>query len=216
MFEGRRNASAAQARAETIEAFRTASTSIISDNLGRLPGAVGLRPFHKTGGVMVGTALTVHTRPGDNLAIHQALELLRPGDVLVVDGGGETNRALFGEIMITIARSRKAAGVVIDGAVRDSAAIAQSEFPCFAKAAIHRGPYKDGPGEINVPVAVGGMVVEPGDIVVGDEDGVVAFPQSAAEDLVEAVRAQTAREAEILQTIREGRYKGAYGAPKGG
>lgn len=216
MFEVRRNASAAQATAEMIEAFRAASTSIISDNLARLPGAVGLRPFHKTGTTMVGTALTVRTRPGDNLVIHQALELVRPGDVIVVDGGGETNRALFGEIMITIAQSRKAAGVVIDGAVRDVGAIGASEFPCFARAAIHRGPYKDGPGEINVPIAVGGMVVEPGDIVVGDEDGVVAFPQAWAEDLLQAVRAQTIREAEILHTIREGRYQGAYGAAKAG
>ena len=164
---------------------------------------------------MVGTALTVRTAPGDNLAIHQALELVRPGDVIVVDGGGDVSRALVGEIMVTVAQHRKAAGYVIDGAVRDAGALARGAFPCFARGAIHRGPYKNGPGEINVPVTVGGLVIEPGDIVVGAEDGVVAFPQAIAAELLEAVRAQEAREAETLLSIREGRYKGSYGKPAG-
>jgi RraA family protein len=211
MIGSRRNPSAAQADAVLIAAFKTAATAVISDNLSRLPGANGLRPFHR-GGVMVGTALTVRTHAGDNLAIHQALELVRPGDVLVVDGGGDTSRALIGEIMATIAATRGAAGVVIDGAVRDAGALAKSDFPCFARAAIHRGPYKNGPGEINVAVSIGGMIVEPGDIVVGDDDGVVAFPQAIAPDLLKAVRAQETREAEILQSIREGTYTGAYGS----
>ena len=203
---------AAQANPTVIEGFISAATAVISDNLDRLPGAVGIRPFHK-GSVLAGTALTVRTCPGDNLVIHEALELIRPGDVLVVDGGGDTSRALLGEIMLTIAQSRGAAGVVIDGAIRDVGVISQSTFPCFAKAAIHKGPYKNGPGEINVPVTVGGMVVEPGDIVVGDDDGIVAFSQAIADDLLKAVRAQEIREAEILLSIREGRYTGAYAKP---
>jgi regulator of RNase E activity RraA len=112
--------------------------------------------------------------------------------------------------MIAIARKRGAAGFVIDGAVRDAGSIAQADFPCFARGAIHKGPYKSGPGEINVSVSIGGLVVSPGDIVVGDEDGVVAFPQADAEELLRAVRAQEAREADILATIHEGRYRGAY------
>lgn len=195
---------------ELIEAFRGASTSIISDNLARLPGAVGLRPFHN-GGPLVGVAVTVRTRPGDNLAIHMALELVGPGDVIVVDGGGDESRALVGEIMLNIAKYRGAAGYVIDGAVRDAGALAESDFPIYARAAIHRGPYKSGPGEINVPVSIGGSVITPGDIVVGDEDGVVAFPQAIAPSLLEAVRAQIKREADILLSIREGRYQGSYG-----
>lgn len=198
---------------DLIEGFKTAATSMISDNLDRLPGAVGLRPFHRNG-AMVGTALTVRTRAGDNLAIHQALELVRPGDVLVVDGAGDISRALIGEIMAAVASSRGAAGVVIDGAVRDVAAIRKGDFPCFARAAIHLGPYKNGPGEINIPVTIGGMVVAPGDVVVGDEDGVVAFPQAVAQELLQAVRAQADREAEMLLSIREGRYQSAYVAPK--
>jgi RraA family protein len=193
-----------------LEAFRNASTSIISDNLERLPGAVGLRPFHR-GGALVGVAFTVRTRPGDNLAIHKALELVGPGDVIVVDGGGDESRALVGEIMLNIAKYRGAAGYVIDGAIRDAGALAASDFPVFARAAIHRGPYKSGPGDINVPVSIGGMVVAPGDIIVGDEDGVVAFSQAIAPSLLEAVKAQIAREEETLVAIREGRYQGSYG-----
>ncbi|HEY1474279.1 MAG TPA: RraA family protein [Pseudolabrys sp.] len=195
---------------DLVEAFRSAPTSIISDNLDRLPGAVGLRPFHRSGR-LVGAAFTVRTRPGDNLAVHRALELVGPGDVIVVDGGGDETRALVGEIMKTIAEHRGAAGYVIDGAVRDVAAFAESDFPCFARAAIHRGPYKSGPGAINVPVSIGGSVIAPGDIVVGDEDGVVSFPQAIAASLLDAVKAQIAREADTLTAIRAGRYQGSYG-----
>jgi regulator of RNase E activity RraA len=100
---------------------------------------------------------------------------------------------------------------VIDGAIRDAAALAESDFPVFARAAIHRGPYKSGPGEINVPVSIGGSVIAPGDIVVGDDDGVVAFSQAVAPALLDAVNAQIKREADTLVAIREGRYQGSYG-----
>jgi RraA family protein len=195
--------------ANLIEGFRNAPTAVISDNLARLPGSVGLRPFHRSG-KLVGTAFTVRTRPGDNLAIHRALELVGPGDVIVVDGGGDETRALVGEIMKTIAEWRKAEGYVIDGAIRDVAAFAASDFPCYARAVSHRGPYKNGPGELNVPVSVGGCVISPGDFVVGDEDGVVSFPAALAANLLEAVHAQIAREEEMMRTIREGRYDGTY------
>jgi len=195
---------------ELIAAFKEAPTSIISDNLARLPGAVGLRPFHKDS-ALCGVAFTVKTRPGDNLAIHKALELVGPGDVIVVDGGGDETRALVGEIMKTIAQWRGAEGYVIDGAIRDAGALAVDTFPMFARAAIHRGPYKSGPGEINVPVSIGGLVIQPGDIVVGDADGVVSFPQSIAAGLLEKVKAQIKYEADTMTAIREGRYKGSYG-----
>ncbi|MDQ0137638.1 RraA family protein [Neorhizobium galegae] len=205
--------SAPRADAELISAYAKSSTAIISDNLARLPGVIGVRPFHKVNGTMAGTALTVRVAAGDNLLIHKALDLVRPGDVVVVDGDGETNRALIGEIMATIAQTRGAAGMVIDGAIRDAGALAKSEFPVFARAAIHRGPYKNGPGEINVPVAIGGFVIEPGDIVVGDEDGIVAFPQAVAVELLKAVHAQEQKEEDILRSIRQGTYTGAYGTP---
>lgn len=210
MIAVRRNPSAPQADQDLIDSFRSAATATISDNISRLAGAVGLRPFHR-GGSLVGTAVTVLTAAGDNAVIHEVLEMVRPGDVLMIDGGGAMDRALVGEIIVSIAANRGAAGIVLDGAIRDVAVISAGDFPCFARGVNHRGPYKNGPGEINVPVAIGGMVVQPGDIVVGDADGVVAFSPSIARDLLSAVRAQEAREAEIMLSIREGRYAGAYG-----
>ncbi|MBA4221900.1 MAG: methyltransferase [Methylobacterium sp.] len=189
--------------------FTEIATALISDNLERLPGAIGLRPFHN-GRHMVGVALTVRTRPGDNLAIHQVLELVKPGDVIVVDGGGAVDRALVGEIMVAIAAKRGARGFVLDGAIRDAAALGIGDFPVFARAAIHRGPYKSGPGEINLPVSIGGQVIFPGDIVVGDADGVVGFAPAQAEALLVAARAQAAKEAEMMRSIAAGTYKGAY------
>ncbi|WP_437204006.1 RraA family protein [Planctomicrobium sp. SH664] len=198
---------------EILDGFRRTATPLISDNLDRVPGALGIRPFHNCTKPMVGRALTVKTQGGDNLFIHKALQLVKPGDVIVVDGGGAVHRALIGEIMVAIAASRGAAGFVLDGAIRDSVAIADSDFPCFARTVIHLGPYKNGPGEINVPVSIGGMVVNPGDIVVGDADGVVAFSPVKARDLLAAVHAQEVREAEILLSIRENRYTDVYSKP---
>jgi len=195
--------------AALIDRFRDAPSAVISDNLDRLPGSIGLRPFHRSG-KLVGPAFTVRTRPGDNLAIHRALEMVGPGDVIVVDGGGDETRALIGEIMKEIAEWRKAEGFVIDGAIRDVTAFAASDFPCYARAVIHRGPYKNGPGEINVPVSIGGCVVSPGDIVVGDGDGIVSFPAEIAATLLSAVQAQLAREEQMIKTIRDGRYEGTY------
>lgn len=195
---------------DLVAAFKRSSTAIISDNLDRLPGAIGIRPFHQVTAVMAGPALTVRVAAGDNLAIHQALDLVKPGDVIVVDGDGDVSRALVGEIMMTIAQMRGAAGFVVDGAIRDLNAFMAADFPCFARAAIHRGPFKNGPGDINTKVSIGGLIVEPGDIVVGDDDGVVAFPQTIAAELLKAVHAQEAREAAILRSIRDGSYSGAY------
>ena len=196
---------------EALSALKDVPVAVISDNLDRLPGAVGLRAYHRSG-AMLGVALTVKTRAGDNLAIHQALEKIQPGDVLVVDGGGDVSRALVGEIMKAIAESKGCAGFVIDAAIRDVGAFASSDFPCFARGVNHRGPYKSGPGEINVPVSIGGSVISPGDVVVGDEDGVVAFSPAKLATLIPAVKAQLAREEATMEAIRNGTYRGEYGA----
>lgn len=195
--------------AEIIEAFRDIPTSLISDCLDRLPGSIGLQRLYE-GPRMVGVALTVRTRPGDNLALHQALETARPGQILVVDGGGDTSRALVGEIMKEIAERRGMVGFVIDGAIRDMDAFIGSPFGCFARASIHRGPYKNGPGRIDVPVSIGGCVINPGDIVVGDHDGIVSFPPEDAAALLAAARDQGAKEEAIIASIRAGTYSGAY------
>ena len=185
--------------------FRGCATSHISDTLHRLPGTTGLRPMHR-GGPLLGVALTVRVRAGDNLFVHKALQRVRPGHVLVIDGDGDTRRALVGEIMKRVAQSRGCAGFVVDGTVRDLDAFAADDFPCFARAVTHRGPYKNGPGEIDVPVAIDGLIVHPGDIVVGDGDGVVVVPPARAESVAAAAHALAAKEAAVMQTIADGSY----------
>jgi RraA family protein len=187
----------------TLDLLRGIPTPIISDNMARMFAVgPGLRPFHR-GGFMIGSALTVRTRPGDNLMVHKAIDLAQPGDVIVVDAGGELTNAIVGEIMTTLAQTRGVAGMVIDGSVRDLDAIAASDFPVYARGITHRGPYKDGPGEINVVVNVGGQTIAPGDIVVGDADGVLAVPRSEAAHVADLARAQMDREAGILNAIRD-------------
>jgi RraA family protein len=199
----------ALAPAPLVEAFRHVVTPHLSDNLARLSGIVGLQRFH-AGRKLVGTAITVKTRPGDNLAVYKALMEMQPGHVLVVDGAGDVTNALVGELILQYARQRGCAGFVIDGAIRDSAAFRQADFPCYARGVSHRGPYKYGPGVVNVPVTVGGQVVHPGDIVVGDEDGVVTFPPADADRLLEAAACSAAKEAAIQEEIANGRVEQSW------
>lgn len=210
MLIGHRNLpSAPPVPADMVEAYRSCAVANISDNMNRFHGTRALRPYHGTA-KLVGTAVTVKTRPGDNFMLHKAYEILRPGDVLVVDGGGDLIQALVGEIMMSRAKQMGVAGFVIDGAIRDVGSFAIAEFPCFARGVTHRGPYKSGPGEMNVPVAIDGMVVMPGDLIVGDEDGVLAIPPGDAPELLKLVRAQEAREAGALAAIAEGRFDNSY------
>lgn len=205
--------SAAQASAATLDALRELAVSLLSDNMARVSGTTGLRPFHRPK-PMAGTAVTVRTRAGDNLAIHRAFDYCRPGDVLVIDGAGELTQALMGDIMASFAESLGVQGLVIDGAIRDVGALSQRDFPVYARGVTHRGPYKYGPGEINVPVTVGGMVVHPGDIVVGDEDGVLAIAPEDVEAVIEGARKQAAKEAAALKSIAEGRFDRSWVAPQ--
>jgi RraA family protein len=190
--------------AALLERFKEAASPLISDNMNRLQGCeAGLRPYH-AGGVMIGAAFTVRTRSGDNLMVHKAIDLAEPGDVIVVDAGGDTTQAIIGEIMLRLARKKGLAGFVIDGAIRDSQAFRTLNFPCFAKGVTHRGPFKEGPGEINVPVSIGGMVVHPGDIVFGDDDGLVAIPLDHADEIMDRVAEQLGRERQTMQSIEDG------------
>lgn len=195
---------------ELLVGFKGKATSDVSDVMGRFQGGSGLRPYHQ-GVSLLGTAVTIQTTPGDNLAIHAALKQIRPGDVLVVDGGGLLDRALVGDILKEIAVQAGAAGFVIYGAIRDVAAYVEDEFPCYALGVCPRGPHKFGPGKINVDIALGETVVRPGDIVLGDRDGVVFIPQAQALEVAEQVRQHEQREQEIIQSIRAGTYTGAYG-----
>ena len=176
----------------------------VSDCMSRMTaGGARLRPMH-AGARMAGPALTIKTRPGDNLMIHKALMLAQPGDVIVVDAGGDLTNALIGEIMVGDAIGQQLGGYVINGAIRDSVEIAAMNFPVFAAGVTHRGPYKDGPGEINVPIAMDGMVIEPGDLMIGDGDGVLCVPYADAAALLEAARQKQVMEAKMVADIRAG------------
>ncbi|OZI52443.1 RraA family protein [Bordetella genomosp. 4] len=189
-----------------LAGFATVGSAQISDCMNRLYGVTGLRPLHAQARRIVGRALTVKARPGDNLMIHKAISLAEAGEVIVVDGGGDTNNALVGELMMMDARMRGVVGFVIDGAVRDADVFAQEDFGCFARGVTHRGPYKEGPGEINVPVSVGGQVVFPGDVVVGDADGVVVIPAGHAEAVLALALKKEADEAAIKEKLNAGTY----------
>jgi RraA family protein len=191
--------------ARIITALRKTATAHLSDNMNRLH-AIGpeLFPCH-SGGRMVGTALTVKVSPGDNLMVHKAIDICRPGDVIVVDAGGICTQAIIGEIMSAIAERNGAAGMVIDGAIRDADALARSRFPVYARGITHRGPYKNGPGEMNVPVVIGEAVVNPGDILVGDDDGLVAIPQDMIEETLKLAKLQEKKESDMLKAIRGGK-----------
>jgi RraA family protein len=189
---------------DVVKLYADFSSPNISDNMNRINGACAeIRPMHGRE-TLLGSAFTVRTRPGDNLIVHKALDMLEPGDALVVDAGGDTTNAIFGEIMTRIAMRNGATGIVVDGAIRDAATFFEAGFPCFARAATHRGPYKDGPGEINVPITVGGAIVRPGDVVFGDADGVVVVPLEEAEVLAEKVRKIVEKEAAMMREIDEG------------
>ena len=188
-----------------VKALAAMVTAHLSDNMNRMvAGGAALRPIHR-GGKLCGPAFTVKVAPGDNLMVHKAIDTAAPGDVIVVDAGGEVTYAIIGDIMASHAEKRGVAGFVIYGAIRDSSEIGLRRFPVYACGVTHRGPYKNGPGEINTPIALGGMVVHPGDIIVGDADGVVAVPLAYAEEILALARAQLAKETATLKAIAEGK-----------
>ena len=193
-----------------VDSFRTLPVANVSDCMSRMTaGGASLRPFHAKG-VLAGPALTVKARPGDNLLIHKAIHLAEPGDVIVVDGGGDLTNALIGELRVATAIKKGIAGFVLNGAIRDVDAIGAGSFPVYAAGVTHRGPYKDGPGEINVAIALNGMVVEPGDLIVGDADGVLCVPYDAVNEVLDAAKRKGAAEQVTMREIEEGRLDIAW------
>lgn len=172
---------------ELVEKFRGLPTANVCDcmeRLGVMDAAIRLlsRP---TGKSMVGVALTVKARNGDNLMIHEAINLAGPGDVIVVDNEGGRNRSLAGAIMFGFMKYKGVEGIVFDGPVRDYDTVSQMDWYLYATGVTSRGPYKNGPGEVNVPVCCGGVVVHPGDIILGDMDGVLVIPRQEAAAVLE-------------------------------
>ncbi|MBK4783809.1 MAG: RraA family protein [Pantoea sp. Pent] len=195
-------------------AFQAAILADVAGRRGTLHGRVKpLSPQMK----VAGPAITVEVRPGDNLAIHAALAIAQPGDVLVVDGKGDISCALLGEIMATQAEASGIAGIIIDGAVRDADALAQGSYPVFAAGLNPSGPTKSIPGRVNHPVSVAGASIEPGDLVVGDADGVVVIAKQDVERIIDLAAkkldAETRRIAGIKQgDLRPGWLEGALRA----
>ncbi len=183
---------------DIVAAYRTVPVAHVSDSMGRIVGARGLIAYHNDFRLtLCGRAITVRVRPGDNLMIHKAMMVAQPGDVIVIDGGGDLAQGLVGGLMRTTAQARQLAGFVIDGAIRDVAEWAEGGIAMYARGQSHRGPSKDGPGEVNVPIACAGLCVLPGDLILGDADGVVAVPAASAREVLARALAHGRREEEI-------------------
>ena len=183
-----------------IDGFAGIPVANIADNMNRMSCmAAKLRPVNEV--PLLGPAFTVKSRPGDNLLLHKALDLAQPGDIVVVDAQGDLTNSIMGELMALWAEKRGIGGFVIDGAIRDRGALKKMRMPVYAAGVTPAGPYKDGPGEINVPVSCGGVVVHPGDILVGDEDGIVVINPRDAEILLEKSKAKLAAETKIMEDI---------------
>jgi RraA family protein len=192
--------------AEICTAFRALPVANVGDSMQRMFAAgPQLRPIHTRVVNIAGPALTVRVRPGDNLMMHHALDIAEKGDVMVVDAGGDLTTAIMGEIMVAIAMSKGVEAIIINGAIRDRDEIRSMGLPVWAAGVTHRGPYKTGPGEVNTPISLGGMVIAPGDLIIADGDGVLAVPFDETAGLLEAGRAKHAAEQTELAAIAEGR-----------
>jgi regulator of RNase E activity RraA len=189
--------------AELIERFRGMASPNLADAMGRfnfMDPAIQSRSSL----LLCGLAVTVNARPADNLMVHKALQVATPGDIVVVSTGGNTTSAVFGELMCHTATAAGLGGIVVDGAIRDVEGITRLGFPAFSRTVSPGSCDKDGPGEINVPISCGGTVVNPGDIIVGDGDGVVVVPRGDAQVVLDAVAALTDREAKRIAEIKSG------------
>jgi regulator of RNase E activity RraA len=181
--------------------FQPAILADVAGRRGALHGRIqALRPRMK----VAGTAFTVEVRPGDNLMIHAAMSLAKPGDVLVIDGKADLTSALMGTIMMTACKQLGIAGVVVDGAVRDTLEIDEMDFPVFAAGFNPNGPTKNCPGRIGHPVTVGGVTVRPGDFIIGDADGVVVVEREKIESLLPAAEKKVADESARIAAIKRG------------
>lgn len=187
--------------------YQPAIFSDINDRRGALHGRIAaLAPRMK----LAGPAFTVEVRPGDNLMIHAAMSLAKPGDVLVIDGKGDQTAALMGEIMMTACKQLGLAGVVMDGAVRDSLAIEELDFPVFCVGTNPNGPTKQVAGRIGHAISVGGVTVYPGDFIIGDADGIVAIEREKLASLLPLAAHKVEAETKRIAQIKQGNTQAAW------
>lgn len=189
-----------------VESFKGIPTGVVSDAMGRSNSmAAEVKPVW-SGAKLVGPALTVRTFPADNLMIHKAATLAHPGDVLVVNAGGYRDAAVFGDLLAYSCKVHGIAGIVIDGSARDAEGLAAIGFPVFARGVLPMGPFKDSPGSINLPISCGGIAVRPGDIILGDADGVVVIPREHAPEILGKAQAAIAKEQQLRKRIEQGEF----------
>ena len=174
---------------DVIDRLAKLPAANIGDAMDRLGVADSAIQAIWPGARLAGPAFTVWTRPGDNQGIHRALELARPGDVIVVCGGGDESRALLGELIGERAINLGLAGFALDGAARDAEALGEIGMPVFARAITPAGPYKNGPSRLGTPISFGGVPVLPGDVIIGDSDGIVVVPREQAAIVADAAEA---------------------------
>ncbi|UEP52565.1 RraA family protein [Burkholderia ambifaria] len=189
---------------ELVEAAARYQAAILADVAGRRGTLHGrVKPLSPTMKV-AGPAVTVEVRPGDNLAIHAALSIAKPGDVIVVDGKGDLSCALIGEIMATQAKASGIAGIIIDGAVRDAHELARGDYPIFAAGLNPCGPTKSVAGLVNAPISAGDTAISPGDLIVGDADGVVVIPRNDVARIIELAQKKLDTETARIAAIHRG------------
>jgi RraA family protein len=197
---------------ELVHRFGAYGAADVSDMMNRLYTMnTAIKPVTPRELRLIGRACTVKVFPGDNLMVHKSLDLANPGDVLVIDASSSMMTAVIGDLVSTKARHRGIAGVVVDGLVRDlDGILALGDFPVFARGTTPLGPLHRGPGEVNYPVSVGGIVVNPGDVVIGDADGVVVVPQESAESLLQRLEARAPGAAEYQSAVARGDFSNAW------
>lgn len=180
-------------------------SAVVFDSQGRTGAlASNIKPLDRNM-TIAGPAFTCACEPGDNLTLHAALKMARPGDVLVCDAMDATEQGMFGDVMASCGLGRGLAGLVTDGGVRDKLTIIDVGFPIFAGNICMKGTLKEVLGPINEPVTLGGVAVNPGDLIIGDEDGVVVVAAQNAAAVLEASRRRAARESEIVSAFSEGK-----------
>ncbi|MDB5728983.1 MAG: hypothetical protein JWQ00_2188 [Noviherbaspirillum sp.] len=189
---------------EIVQRASTFASSILADVAGRR-GAMDARIAALTHSTRIaGPAFTIEVRPGDNLMIHAAIAMAKPGDVLVIDGKADRTCALMGAIMMTTCKKLGLGGVILDAAHRDTEELIELGFPVYSLGANPNGPTKNVPGRINWPVSCGGVAVSPGDLVVADADGVVVVEREKAESLLDLAAKKVADERKRIADILSG------------